>query len=82
MMKNLIIHYYENLRDTKPTLTVTIPLSIIENAYAFIPKKLKSVIEKEGIDIRHSKGFLREKDLKGQLVEIENIGERLIISID
>ena len=81
-MKNLIIQYYERLGDTKPTLTVTIPLSIIHIAYSFIPKKLKAIIEKEGIDIRQSKELVKEKDLIGELVEIENISERLIISVD
>ena len=82
MMNNLIIQYYEKLSDTKPTLTVLIPLSIIDIAYAFIPKKLKAVLEKEGINIRQSKELVKEKDLKGELVEIENIGERVIFSVD
>ena len=81
-MKNLIIQYYERLGDTKPTLTVMIPLTIIDIAYSFVPKKLKAIIEKEGIDIRQSKELVKDKDLIGELVEIENIGERLIISVD
>ena len=81
-MKNLIIHYYEKLRDIRPVLTVTIPLSMLENAYPFIPKKLRAVIEKEGIDILQSKDFIKEKNYKGQLVDIVDVGERLTISID
>ena len=41
-------------------------------------RDMKFVLEKEGIDIRKSKELVKEKDLKGELVEIENIGERLI----
>ena len=54
-MKNLIIQYYERLGDTKPTLTVMIPLTIIDIAYSFVPKKLKAIIEKEGVDIGKAK---------------------------
>jgi len=81
-MKNLIIQYYERIGETKPTLTVMIPLTIIDIAYSFVPKKLKAIIEKEGIDIRQSKELVKEKDLIGELVEIEKNGERLIFSID
>jgi len=81
-MKNLIIHYYENFRDTRPTLTVTIRLSVLDISYFLIPEKLKEHMEKEGIDLRQSIELVNVKDLKGKLIEIEKIGARLIISID
>jgi len=35
-----------------------------------------------GIDLRGCNELVKEKDLKGMLVEIENPNEKLVISID
>jgi len=79
-MKDLKIEVYKR-KDDKPHTVITIPIATLHIAFRFIPKKIKSFFEAEGIDIQQSREFTKEKDLKGTIIQIENSNERVVISV-
>ena len=81
-MKDLKIEYYKAIRDTRPSSVVTIPFSVLHIGINLIPTKLKSILEKEGIDLTQCKELGKEKELRGTLIEVEGMGEKLIISVE
>ncbi|MBW1999407.1 MAG: hypothetical protein JRJ29_15780 [Deltaproteobacteria bacterium] len=81
-MKSLKIHFFKSPHDEKPDIMVTIPLTTLRVAVQLLPKKAKSVLEKEGIDISRCSDLAKEKDLKGTIIEIENPSEKVVISIE
>jgi len=66
----------------KPERTITMPLTSLHISLTLLPKKIISTLEKDGIDLRGCSELVKEKDLKGTLVEIENPNERLVISVE
>ncbi len=80
-MKNLKIHFYKK-RDDKAEKVVTIPFSMIHIAGPLLPKRAKSALEREGIDLMQCKELVKEKNLIGTLIEIENPNERMVISVE
>ena len=81
-MKNLKIQIYKSGQDTKPETSITIPLSVIHLGLKLVPKNIRSSLEKEGIDLMQCNEFTKEKDLKGELIEIENPYEKIVISLE
>ena len=81
-MKNLKIQIYKSRQDTKPETSITIPLSVIHLGLKLLPKKIRLTMEKEGIDLIQCNEFTKEKDLKGDLIEIENPNEKIVISLE
>ena len=81
-MKNLKIQIYNSRQDTKPEASITIPLSVIHLGLKLLPKKIRLTMEKEGIDLIQCNEFTKEKDLKGDLIEIENPNEKIVISLE
>ena len=61
---------------------VTVAFSVLHVAVRLLPKKIKAVLEREGIDLIKCKELVKEKDLKGTLIEIESPEEKLIISVE
>ena len=53
-MKNLKIQFYKN-QEEKPEKTITIPLSVLRVVGQLLPKRAKSALEKEGIDLTKCK---------------------------
>ncbi len=80
-MKNLKIHFYKN-KDDKPEKIITIPLSMLQVVGQLLPKRAKSALEKEGIDLAQCKELAKEKGLVGTLIEIENPTEKMMISVE
>ena len=80
-MKKLMLHLYKR-QDTKPETTITIPLTSLHLSMQFIPKKVKSFLEKDGIDLKQCEELIKEKDIKGIIIEIENPGEKMTISVE
>ena len=68
-MKNLKIQFYKNHEET-PEKTITIPLSALQVISQLLPKRAKSALEKEGIDLAQCKELAKEKGLVGTLIEI------------
>ena len=80
-MKNLKIHFYKSPEE-KPEKIITIPLSALHVVGQFLPKGVKSALDKEGIDLSHCKDLVKEKGLVGTLIEIENPPEKIVISVE
>ena len=80
-MKNLKIHVYKR-QDAKPETVVTIPFSSLHIAVQLLPKKVRLLLEKEGINIVQCKELVKEKDLKGTIIEVENPTEKMVISVE
>jgi hypothetical protein len=80
-MKNLKIQFYKN-QEEKPEKTITIPLSALQVISQLLPKRAKSALEKEGIDLAQCKELAKEKGLVGTLIEIENPTEKMVISVE
>jgi len=81
-MKNLLISIYKSKSEMKPESVVTIPFATIHIAIEFLPKRVKNVLEKEGIDLYSCKDLVKEKDLQGILIEIENQNERMVLAVE
>ncbi len=81
MMKNLKIEVFESGQE-KPEKTIHMPLMSLHISLKLLPKKIRSLLEKEGIDLSKCSELVKEKDLKGTLVEIENPNQRLVISVE
>ncbi len=81
-MKDLKIYVYKASEDAKPETIITIPFSALHTAVQLLPKKTKSILDKEGIDLNKCKDLVKEKDLKGTIIEIENPSERMVIAVD
>ena len=80
-MKNLVISVYKSKSEVKPEHVITIPFPSLNIAIKLLPKRVKAILEKEGIDLRSCEGLVKEKDLLGTLIEVENPTERLMISV-
>jgi hypothetical protein len=80
-MKNLKIQFYKS-QDEKPEKIITIPLSVLHVVGQLLPKRAKSALEKEGINLAQCKELAKEKGLVGTLIEIENPTEKMVISVE
>ena len=81
-MKNIRLEYYGTLSAAKPESIVTMPLTMLHVAVDFLPRKVKGILNKEGIDILKCKEFVKEKNLNGELIEVINVNEKLSISFE
>ena len=81
-MKNLIIEVYTSKNSKQPQKKITLPLSTLEIGLRFLPLEIRSILEKEGIDLVYSQELIKETDIKGTLIEVENAHERLVISAE
>ncbi len=80
-MKNLKIHLYKSPEE-KPEKIITIPLSVLHVVGQLLPKRVKSALEKEGIDLAKCKDLATAKGLVGTLIEIEDPTEKMVISVE
>ena len=80
-MKNLKIQFYKKQEET-PEKIITIPLSALQAVGQLLPKKAKSALEREGINLTQCKELAKEKGLVGTLIEIENPTEKMVISVE
>ncbi|MFH1702108.1 MAG: hypothetical protein ABIB41_01585 [Nitrospirota bacterium] len=80
-MKHLKIDVCKSGQD-KPERSVTMPLTSLHVSLKLFPKKIKATLEKEGIDLSQCSELVKEKDVKGTLIEIENPNEKMVISIE
>ena len=71
-MKNIKIELYRSKNAEKPLKATTIPLKTIDIGIQFLPKEIKSSLEREGIDLMPCRDLIKEKDLKGTFIEVEH----------
>ena len=81
-MKHLKIYTYNPEQDAKPEKTITMPLSTLHVSMGLIPKDIKTILKREGIDLGKCSEFKKEKNLRGTLIEIQNRTEKVVISLE
>jgi hypothetical protein len=81
-MRNLQITIYKSGDDARPEKIITIPLTALDMGMKLIPRKTRTTLEREGIDLTECTELIKDKDLKGTLIAIESTTEKLLISID
>ncbi len=80
-VQNLILHVHQSGK-SDPKTKVTIPLSGFHVGERLLPKKVKEILEREGIDLSGIMDLYSKKGPKGTLIEIEDTNEKLVIMID
>ena len=81
-MKNVRIEIHSFNNAEHPQKAVTIPLNKVDTGLQFLPKEIKAILYREGINLHKCKDLTKEKDLVGTLIEIEYANERLLISAE
>ena len=66
----------------KPDKIITIPLSHLQIAQQLMPTKMKSVLDREGINIKFIGQLSGENFPKESLLEVESNQEKLVISVE
>ena len=81
-MENIILRVYKPGKIEKPETTITLPLSTLHISMQLLPKKIKSTLEKEEIDLSQCSELVKEETLRGTLNEIEKHVERMEITVE
>jgi len=68
----------------EPKTTVTIPATILRVASKAIPKKIATVLQEKGIELKEIVELSKNPEIVGTLVEIEEHekNEKIVISIE
>ena len=82
-MASLKIRTYKS-GGTAPDTTISIPLKIVRLASTLVPNKTSAALLEKGIDVKLIAELVRNEEVRGTLVEIEehNKNERIIISVE
>jgi hypothetical protein len=80
-MQSLKISLYKSGQDS-PEKMITLPLNTLIIGLRFLPKKIKISLEKEGIELTECRDLIKEKGLKGTLIEIGSSDGKMVISIE
>ena len=82
-MASLIIRTYKG-GGTAPDTTIRIPLKIVRLASKLVPDRTSAAFLEKGIDIKLIAELVRNEEVKGTLVEIEEHkkNENIIISVE
>ena len=65
----------------KPSVNVNIPIELIKFGLQFIPEEHRSRIEEKGVDFSQIAEMI-EAGAQGKLVEVEDDGKRVIVSVE
>ncbi|MFC1515466.1 hypothetical protein ACFL7E_01760 [Thermodesulfobacteriota bacterium] len=82
-MASLKIRTYKN-GGTAPDTTISIPLKIVRLASRLVPSKTSAALLEKGIDVKLIAELVRNEEVRGTLVEIEEHkkNEKIIISVE
>jgi len=82
-MASLKIRTYKDNK-TAPDTTISIPLKIVRLASKLVPKKTSAALLEKGIDVKLIAELVRNEEVRGTLVEIEEHkkNEKTIISVE
>ncbi len=81
MMQTLKIEIYK-LAKKDPETRIKIPLGSLSISEKLLPARVKSSLEREGIDLNELSNLFAKQGPKGTLIEVESANERLVISIE
>ena len=79
-MQNLMLQLYERGQQT-PARTVTMPLASLPISLRFLPRNVQRWLDRDEIDLGSCQELIKEKELRGTLIEIANSKGKLVISI-
>ena len=80
LMPNLKLQLYEPGQET-PARTVTMPLSNLKISLRFLPTNVRRSLIQDEIELESCQELIKEKELRGTLIEIANSNGKLVISI-
>jgi hypothetical protein len=80
-VENLKIKIYDSGK-AKPDQVITIPISKINIGEQLLPGKAEMILRREGIDISELSDLANRKILKGSLIEIDSVKDKIVISVD
>lgn len=78
-MQNLILQLYERDQQT-PARTVTMPLTSLQISLRFLPRNVQHWLDRDEINLGSCQELIKEKELRGPLIEIANSNGKLVIS--
>ncbi len=81
MMQTLKIDIYKPGKND-PETRIKIPLGSLSISEKLLPSRAKASLAREGIDLNELSALFAKQGPKGILIEVENIEERLVISIE
>jgi hypothetical protein len=68
--------------EAEPKTRISINLALARLASKILPRKIRQDIEKEGVDLDEVLSLIAKENVRGQLIEIEKPGERIVISVE
>jgi len=80
LMQHMILQLYEQGQQT-PARTVTMPLSNLKISLRFLPANVRRSLDQDEIELESCQELIKEKELRGTLIEIANSNGKLVISI-
>ena len=80
-MQTLKIDFYKPGKND-PESRIRLPLASLNVSEKLLPSKAKASLSREGIDLSELSGMFAKQGPKGILIEVENIEERIVISIE
>ena len=66
----------------EPKRVVTIPLGVVRTVSKFVPAKAKTALGKKGIDLNEIASLTENEALRGNIAEIEEKDQRIVIAIE
>ena len=79
-METIKIELYEENK-AKPETTITVPLNVIRISKGLLPSKVKSALDKLGINTSQFNELFDKKCPQGKLIEIDTSKEKIVISV-
>ncbi len=62
--------------------TVALPLTSLQISLSLLPADVKAFLQKEQIDLTGCRDLVKEKNLKGTLIEIETPDKKMTIAVE
>lgn len=81
MMQILRIDIYKTGKND-PETRIKLPLGSLEISEKLLPRRARASLDREGIDLKELGGLFAKQGPKGILIEVENVEERLVISME
>jgi len=68
--------------ETTPETTITIPLTSLKISTTLLPAKIKEILNEQGIELNELSRLINVECTKCTLIEIENVRQKITISIE
>ncbi len=68
--------------EASPEKTVTLPLTTLQISLSLLPANMKSFLQEEQIDLTGCRDLVKEKNLKGTLIEVETSDKKMTVAVE